>query len=115
MGAGRFLARGRTVSCRVLAIAESPLLLSARETVAQLLSTEMPDTPQEPVAQTPVEETPLDTSPVPAENIPENGVTAKTLVPTGDTGYTVTGKVYITNSTEHVLSIQDLTTSFDAD
>lgn len=98
----------------VLTIAESPLLLSARETVAQLLSTEMPDAPQEPVAQTPVEETPLDTSPVPAENIPENGVTAKTLVPTGDAGYTVTGKVYITNSTEHALSIQDLTTSFDA-
>lgn len=98
----------------VLTIAESPLLLSARETVAQLLSTETPDKPQEPVEQTPVEETPLDTSPLPAEDIPDNGVPAKTLVPTGDTGYTVSGKVYISNSTNHALTIQDLTNSFDA-
>lgn len=98
----------------VMTIAESPLLLSARETVAQLLSTETPDKPQEPVEQTPVEETPLDTTPLPAENIPDNGVPAKTLVPTGDTGYTVSGKVYISNSTDHALTIQDLTDSFDA-
>lgn len=98
----------------VMTLAESPLLLSARETVAKLLSTETPDTPQEPVQQTPVEETPLDTTPLPTESIPDNGVPAKTLVPTGNEGYTVSGKVYITNSTEHALTIQDLTAPFDA-
>ena len=98
----------------VLTIAESPLLLSARETVAQLLSTETPDTPQQPVEQTPVEETPLDASPVPTEDIPENGVPAKTLTPTGAAGYTVSGKVYISNSTDYDLPVQSLTESFDA-
>lgn len=98
----------------VLTLSESPLLLSARESVAKLMSTETPEKPQDPVEQTPVEETPLNTSPIPGETVPDNGVTAKTLVPTGDTGYTVSGKVYISNSTDHVLSIQDLTASFDA-
>ena len=98
----------------VLTLAESPLLLSAREEVAKLLSTETPEKPQEPVEQTPVAETPLDTSPLPTENLPDNGIVAKTLVPTTDEGYTVSGKVYISNSTDYVLSLQDLTASFDA-
>lgn len=98
----------------IMAIGESPLLLSARETVAQLLSTETPDTSAEEPSPTPVEETPVDTSPVPTENFPDNGVTAKTLVPTGAAGYTVSGKVYISNSTDHALELQKLTESFDA-
>lgn len=98
----------------IMAIGESPLLLSARETVAHLLSTETPDTSAEEPSPTPVEETPVDTSPVPTENFPDNGVTAKTLVPTGAAGYTVSGKVYISNSTDHALELQKLTESFDA-
>lgn len=98
----------------IMAIGESPLLLSARETVAQLLSTETPDTSAEEPSHTPVEETPVDTSPVPTENFPDNGITAKTLVPTGAAGYTVSGKVYISNSTDHALELQKLTESFDA-
>ena len=98
----------------VLAIAESPLLFSARETVAGLLSSELPDTPLQPVEQTPVEEEPLDPEPVPVEAAPENGVPAKTLVPTGEAGYTVAGRVYISNSTDHELEIQKLSEPFDA-
>ncbi len=98
----------------VLTLSESPLLLSARQSVAKLLSTETPEKPQDPVEQIPVEETPMDTAPLPTEEIPENGITAKTLVPTTQEGYTVSGKVYISNSTDHKLSIQDLTASFDA-
>lgn len=98
----------------IMAIGESPLLLSARETVAQLLSTETPDTSADEPSPTPVEETPVDTSPVPTENFPDNGVTAKTLVPTGAAGYTVSGKVHISNSTDHALELQKLTESFDA-
>jgi stage II sporulation protein P len=98
----------------VLTLAESPLLLSARESVAGLLSTEPPETPQEPVAQRPLEETPLDPAPLPTEGNPDNGVTAKTLVPESTDGYTVADKVYITNSTDHQLTIQDLTAPFDA-
>ena len=98
----------------VLTIAESPLLFSARETVAGLLSSELPDTPLQPVEQTPVEEEPLDPEPVPVEAAPENGVPAKTLVPTGEAGYTVAGRVYISNSTAHELEIQKLSEPFDA-
>ena len=98
----------------VLTIAESPLLFSARETVAGLLSSELPDTPLQPVEQTPVEEEPLDPEPVPVEAAPENGVPAKTLVPTGEAGYTVAGRVYISNSTDHELEIQKLSEPFDA-
>jgi stage II sporulation protein P len=46
-----------------------------------------------------VEETPLE-----APIVADNGVTARTLVPTGTKGYTVWGDVYISNSTDHILS-----------
>ncbi len=102
-----------------LTIGESPLLLSARETVAELLSKETgegdtsPDQSQQsttPVTETPVKTDPSDTS----SSDPDNGVTARTLIPTEESGYTVAGKVYISNSTKHTLSIQDLTAPFAA-
>lgn len=98
----------------VMTIGESPLLLAARPAVAQLWdAAEEPDVSgslrPEP-APTPVEETPLD---VPAAG--DNGVPAKTLVPTDPSGYTVCGRVYISNSTDYALSVPELQTLFSAE
>lgn len=103
-------------SATVLALAESPLLLSARPAVAELWSTEQPQflppsTPEEEEAGTvPVEETPLD---IPVTL--DNGVEAKTLVPTDPSGYMVFGRVYISNSTDHTLSPEALQQPFAAE
>lgn len=100
----------------VLAIGESPLLLSAREEVTRLWSSETPDTAPEPesteppVVTTPVTETPVE----PDTEHTDNGVPARTLVPNDPSGYTVIGKVYISNSTSHQLGYTELTESFDA-
>ena len=98
-----------------LTIRESPLLTAARGEVAALWSLERQEPPEEdgetqaPVA-VPVEETPVDPG-VPAE---DNGVPAKTLIPTDPSGYTVCGRVYISNSTEHALSVEALQAPFAA-
>lgn len=98
-----------------LTLAESPLLLAARPAVAELWSSEqaaetVPVSPEEQEELTvPVEETPLD----PPVSI-DNGVPAKTLVPTDPSGYTVCGTAYISNSTDHTLSIPALQEPFAA-
>ena len=95
----------------MLAISQSPLLLSAKEEVADLWSREegdqpAPEDPPEPPTVTrPVTETPVET-PLPST---DNGVPARTLVPSGPSGYTVAGKVYISNATGYGLSLQELT------
>ena len=98
----------------VMTIGESPLLLAARPAVAQLWEAaeepESSDSLQPETAPTPVEETPLD---VPSAG--DNGVPAKTLVPTDPSGYTVCGRVYISNSTDYVLSVPDLQALFSAE
>lgn len=99
----------------VLAISQSPLLVSARSAVAELWSSEReelpsPDTHREEITTRPVEETPLE---APASL--DNGVAARTLVPTSPEGYTVWGNVYISNSTDHTLSVTDLNSPFAAE
>ena len=97
----------------VMTIQQSPLLLSARPAVAELWkeaeTTETPESEEDTVT-VPVEETPLD-----ADAVTDNGVPAKTLVPTDPSGYTVLGRTYISNSTDHTLSIQDLQQPFAAE
>ena len=97
----------------VMTLGESPLLLSARAAVAELWSTERTEESgedgREETVTEPVEETPLETT-----EETDNGVPARTLVPTDPSGYTVCGRVYISNSTDHALSVSDLTASFDA-
>lgn len=99
-----------------LAIGESPLLLAARGDVTELWSLERQEQAQEdgetpgPVA-VPVEETPVEPAAPAAE---DNGVPAKTLIPTDPTGYTVCGRVYISNSTSHELSVPELQMPFAA-
>ena len=58
----------------------------------------------------PVEETPLETL-----DFTDNGVPARTLVPTDPSSYTVVGRAYISNSTEHTLNVSDLSAPFDAE
>ena len=99
----------------VLTISESPLLLSARGEVARLWSAReeteekaWPEEPQESVI-VPVEETPLESA---AET--DNGVPARTLVPTGPEGYTVSGAVYLSNSTDYTVTAEELQGDFAA-
>ena len=99
-----------------LAIGESPLLLSAREDVAALQALERREPAEEdgetqaPVT-VPVEETPVEPA---APLAADNGVPAKTLIPTDPEGYTVCGRVYISNSTSHALSVPELQKPFAA-
>ena len=102
----------------VLTIGESPLLLAARPAVAERRALERQEAPEEdgetdtPMVL-PVEETPLEPeTPDPAA---DNGVPAKTLVPTDPGGYTVCGRVYISNSTSHALTVPELQKPFAAE
>lgn len=79
-----------------LAIGQSPVLLAGRTEILDLRRSQEDDTsdsqPQqeEPVTETPEEpETPL--------VFADNGVTARTLIPTSTDGYIVAGDVYISN------------------
>ncbi|WP_297294490.1 stage II sporulation protein P [uncultured Oscillibacter sp.] len=99
-----------------LAIGESSLLLSARGDVAELQALERQEQAEEdgetqaPIVM-PVEETPVEpAAPIAADN----GVPAKTLIPTDPSGYTVCGRVYVSNSTEHALSVSELQAPFAA-
>ena len=97
----------------VLTIGESPLLLAARPAVAELWTQTEPEAPveqeDEEFVTVPVEETPLD-----AADPVDNGVAAKTLIPTDPSGYTVCGRTYISNSTDYPLSVSDLQQPFAA-
>ena len=97
-----------------LTLGESPLLLYARTAVAELWSTERAesagDGEEEELVTTPVEETPLD-----AADTVDNGTPARTLVPTDPSGYTVCGRAYISNTTDHTLDVTALTDTFDAE
>lgn len=97
----------------VMALGESPLLLAARPEVARLQA-QTPAAPSLPEAEeeritVPVEETPLD--PPTAVN---NGIPAKTLVPTDPNGYLVCGRTFISNSTAHTLTLEALQQPFAA-
>ena len=96
-----------------MTLGESPLLLSARAAVAELWSTERTEESgadgREETVTEPVEETPLETT-----GETDNGVPARTLVPTDPSGYTVCGRSYISNSTDHALTVTELSEPFDA-
>lgn len=98
----------------VLALSQAPLLLSARQEISDLRqqAEEEPETPAPTPVTEPVQEEPQET-PAPAGT--DNGVPAKTLVPTDPSGYTVCGKVYISNSTKYTLSNEELLKPFGAE
>ena len=85
-----------------LAIGQSPVLLSGRTEILDLRRSQEDDSPdsqssqeeQVPIIETPEEPgTPL--------VFADNGVTARTLVPTSTDGYIVSGDVYITNTSDN--------------
>ena len=93
-----------------MVISQSPLLLSSRDAILELHSRddggdqaqEPPDTNQ-PIRETPVEP---EEAPEGAETgtdltFADNGVTPQTLVPTGTSGYIVTGLAYINNYSDN--------------
>lgn len=92
-----------------LAIGQSPVLLSGREAVLRLRGTEEPDDsqPAQPETETP----PQSAAPLPEEPaqpdaplvFADNGVAARTLIPSSPEGYVVTGSVYINNRTDYEL------------
>ena len=98
----------------VLTLSQAPLLLSARQEISDLRrqAEEEPETPAPAPVTEPVQEEPQET-PAPAGT--DNGVPAKTLVPTDPSGYTVCGKVYISNSTKYPLSNEELLKPFAAE
>ena len=98
----------------VLTLSQAPLLLSARQEISDLRqqAEEEPETPAPAPVREPVQEEPQET-PAPAGT--DNGVPAKTLVPTDPSGYTVCGKVYISNSTKYTLSNEELLKPFGAE
>ena len=98
----------------VLTLSQAPLLLSARHEIAALRqqAEEEPETPAPAPVTEPVREEPQE-APAPAGT--DNGVPAKTLVPTDPSGYTVCGKVYISNSTKYTLSNEELLKPFAAE
>ena len=98
----------------VLTLSQAPLLLSARQEISDLRqqAEEEPETPAPAPVTEPVQEEPQET-PAPAGT--DNGVPARTLVPTDPSGYTVCGKVYISNSTKYTLSNEELLKPFGAE
>lgn len=97
-----------------MTLGESPLLLAARPAVAELRrqeeSAEPAEEGEEEVVTVPVEETPLE-----APEAVDNGVPARTLVPTDPSGYTVVGRAYISSSRTEPLSVPALQENFDAE
>ena len=85
-----------------LAIGQSPVLLAGREEVLDLRRSQEEDGPGGQEAQeeqVPITETPEE--PAAPLVFADNGVTARTLVPTSPEGYIVSGGVYITNTSDN--------------
>ena len=104
-----------------LAIGQSPVLLSSQDAVLDLRRTEETDdsvsvppedTDEPPIPAVPIPEAPAE--PDPPLLFADNGVTAKTLVPTSSEGYLVTGDVFISNRTDHALNPSDFDGTFSA-
>mgnify|MGYP000286687790 CR=1 FL=1 len=98
----------------VLMLSQAPILLSARGEISDLrrqAAEEPEDERPAPVTQ-PVRE---ESQPAPVTAGADNGVTAKTLIPTDPSGYTVCGKVYIRNTTQYTLSNEELLKPFAAE
>lgn len=113
---GDFRQRDTLSPAVAMALGEIPLLYAARPAVAEVWAAEQ----LQPPAEDHEEEDPI---PVPEAERPvtplvltevDNGVPAKTLVPTDITGYTVCGNTYISNTTDYALSPGELQTPFAA-
>lgn len=103
-----------------LAIGQSPVLLSGQEAVLRLRGTEEADDSREDAAPPPAPSQPETTLPEePAQPeaplvFADNGVAARTLIPSSPEGYIVSGRVYVNNRTEYPLDASLFDGSFAA-
>ena len=107
-----------------LAIGQSPLLLSSQEAVLRLRRTEeqddsdRQDAPAAPGGvQQPEQTDPIPEQPAQPETplvFADNGVAARTLIPSSPEGYLVAGSVYISNRTDYALDASLFDGSFAA-
>lgn len=96
----------------VLALAQSPLLLSARGEVTELWAAREEEPPPEAPEDTVV--VPLVETPLVSQAPTDNGVEGRTLVPSSPEGYTVSGRAYISNTTDYAVTAQELAQPFAA-
>ena len=96
----------------VLALSEAPLLLSAREAVEEGKAEEETPVPLPPAEEQESVIVPVEERPLVAQSAADNGVAARTLVPTDPAGYTVSGRVYLSNSTDYALTPEELKAPF---
>ena len=104
-----------------LALSQSPVLLAGREGVLDLRRTvesdDSPDLPQENPQPSEEDTNPIQEDPAQPETpllFADNGVPARTLVPTSADGYIVTGDVYINNASEHTFDASIFNGAFAA-
>lgn len=97
---GDFFGLDSLSAVTVMTLAQSPLLLAGRSTVAALLSAGVTRDPPEPVApESPDTPSPsADPSLTDGLTFADNGVPAQTTAPTSSKGYTVVNGVYLKNS-----------------
>ena len=97
---GDFFGLDSLSAVTVMTLAQSPLLLAGRSTVAALLSAGVTRDPPEPVApESPDTPSPsADSSLTDGLTFADNGVPAQTTAPTSSKGYTVVNGVYLKNS-----------------
>lgn len=100
-----------------MALSGAPALLDAKDEVLELWSkgaeteTEMTEGAE---SAPPGEKLTEETEEPQAQRFADNGVPARTLTPAAPAGYTVAGRVYITNATDHALDPAALDGSFAA-
>lgn len=106
-------------SAAALALAQAPVLLAARQ---EIVAAEDPPVALEITVSPTAEEedeipltVPKEETPVDIPGAADNGVPAKSLLPSSPEGYTVFGRVYISNATEHPLPAEELGKTFAAE
>ena len=95
-----------------LAISQSPLLVGAWQPILELRSLEETDDSEteeeihQPVLETPTD--PVQTPPEPTVQV-DNGMPAKTLLPSGTSDYLISGLTYVNNASRRELTVEELT------
>ena len=105
-----------------LAIGQSPVLVSGQEAVLRLRGTEEPDDNSREEDVPPPDAPPQPEAPLPEEPaqpdtplvFADNGVEARTLIPSSPEGYVVSNGVYISNRTDYPLDASLFDGSFAA-
>ena len=98
-----------------LVISQSPLLMGSREAILSLRSQDQGEEHEEP-ENYPIREEPVNPEPstTPPPAFADNGVAARTLVPTSPEGYLLRGRAYINNYSNNSLTQEEIQGEFAA-